>query len=37
MFNCELFANNIKNIREVHGLSMNDLASFKCILKVKAL
>lgn len=27
MFNCELFANNIKNIREVHGLSMNDLAS----------
>lgn len=27
MFDCELFANNIKNIREVHGLSMNDLAS----------
>ena len=27
MYNCELFANNIKNIREVHGLSMNDLAS----------
>lgn len=26
MFNCELFANNIKNIREVHGLSMNELA-----------
>ena len=27
MYKCELFANNIKNIREVHGLSMNDLAS----------
>lgn len=27
MFICEIFANNIKNIRETHGLSMNELAS----------